>query len=88
MIVSVVLCWGKVPHAGHPHCALGHGKWTWYEHKKPEINMLVSILQNRKLRLNKVKATQSQEEPVRKHSQAKSVLSLTRPASPQGSMFP
>lgn len=50
--------------------------------------MLVSILQNRKLRLNKVKATQSQEEPIRKHSQAKSVLSLTRPASPQGSMFP
>ena len=47
---------------------LGRGKWTWYEHKKPKINMLISILQNRKLRLNKVKATQSQEEPIRKQS--------------------
>lgn len=41
-----------------------------------------------KLRLYKVKGTQTREEPACKHSQAMSVLSLTRPASPQGSMFP
>lgn len=40
-----------------------------------------------KLRLYKVKATQSQEEPIHKHSQATSVLSLTRPASPRGARF-
>ena len=37
-----------------------------------------------KLRLYKVKGTQSREEPACKHSQATSVLSLTQPASPRG----